>query len=294
MRKFIFLIVALLQCFSSVQSLDPLRGQQQDKKAPDPPAASAAAVTTRNMAIAGKIGSILQKLKNAKFHSIRLGLAKAFYVTDVIWLGAIGWLTEPLAQQWFRFRHGYVREYTTTWLAFVAQLVGQVGKVASLIYSCDMLSVIASKLGFVVPPGLNDRIARLLYTLWATFRLRRAKKWWLRRVLKETDDELSVKAKIVHYALDSVMAVCLVFFVQDIFQVTMGRGLSSVFAIGGVSGLIISLASKDLAQLLLSGLVINTGENFVIGDYVQLGDGTAGTVSKLGAFEMQIRGMCFL
>lgn len=49
-------------------------------------------------------------------------------------------------------------------------------------------------------------------------------------------------------------------------------------------------ASADVAQMLLSGFVIQSSDKYVEGETIRLGDGTTGTILHMGAFEMQIRG----
>lgn len=46
----------------------------------------------------------------------------------------------------------------------------------------------------------------------------------------------------------------------------------------------------DIAQLLLSGFVIRSSDKWIEGESIKLGDGTTGTITYLGAFEMHIRG----
>jgi len=51
-----------------------------------------------------------------------------------------------------------------------------------------------------------------------------------------------------------------------------------------------NVSNADLAQLLLSGFVIRSSDKFIEGESIKLGDGTSGTITNLGAFEMHIRG----
>ena len=78
-------------------------------------------------------------------------------------------------------------------------------------------------------------------------------------------------------------------FVLDLLEVEMGTGLKSMFALGGAGTLVISLASKDLAEQFISGVFLHASDKFYEGDYVTLGDGTAGVVSKIGWMHTLIR-----
>lgn len=299
------LFVSLL---SSAQAIDPpalfgRRGGSKTKQPQQPaavleaPAADVAPTTNGNghnnyLVVAGTIGKLLNRLRKVRFRHVILGLHRAFHFGDVAWLLAWGWLPEPLAQQVFKRQHSDKdpKDFQSVWWGRAAHIFGQLGQVASLIYACDMVTVVATKCGFYVPPGLNDKIAKLSYTLWAGYRVRRMKRWWLRKVFHDAEGQVSVRTEMTSRLLDGVLAVVVALVAQDIFQVTIGQGLQSIFAIGGLSTLILSLASKDVAQMIVSGLVINSGDKFIVGESVELGDGTKGTVHRLGIFEMQLRG----
>jgi small-conductance mechanosensitive channel len=57
-----------------------------------------------------------------------------------------------------------------------------------------------------------------------------------------------------------------------------------------VGPLVFSLASKDLAENIVGGLVLQAWDAFDVGDDVKLGDGTEGTVKKIGLVETEIIG----
>ncbi len=59
----------------------------------------------------------------------------------------------------------------------------------------------------------------------------------------------------------------------DILEIKPGNGLSSIFALGGASTFVITLACQDLAKKVLNGLAISTSDVFAVGDAIQLGDG---------------------
>jgi small-conductance mechanosensitive channel len=249
----------------------------------------------KSLAIAGKLAGFFGTLKKARLQPILKGLHVAFEATDILWLGAIGWLTEPIAKLCFHWFGETEDDYKHSITAKIANMVSEIAKVSVVVYFLDMISVVAHKIGFHIPSGLNDQLAKLCYTLWGFRRIRQIKNWWINHVVfrrHTTDEEVenNVKAQVTNRLLDGVMAVFLAFFIQDIFQVTMGKGLQSIFAVGGLSTVILSLASKDVAQMIVSGLVINSGDKFIVGENIELGDGTSGTVQKLGIFELQLRG----
>ena len=68
----------------------------------------------------------------------------------------------------------------------------------------------------------------------------------------------------------------------ETYNVKVGVALSSIFAFGGMGTLIFSLASKDFATELLSGIVSSASRKYDIGDKILIGDGTYGYVTRLG------------
>jgi small-conductance mechanosensitive channel len=90
--------------------------------------------------------------------------------------------------------------------------------------------------------------------------------------------------------LDGGLLVVLYFFISDIFQVTIGKGLQSIAAVGGLSTIIFGLAAKDFAQMLIAGIAIYNSDKFYEGEKVRFGDGTTGKIDHQGYFELHIRG----
>jgi small-conductance mechanosensitive channel len=78
--------------------------------------------------------------------------------------------------------------------------------------------------------------------------------------------------------------------VCDVLGIDINMRLQSVFAAGGVGALIFSLASKDLAEQIVGGFAISAWDAFDVGDDIRLGDGTEGTVKRIGLVETEIQG----
>jgi len=69
-----------------------------------------------------------------------------------------------------------------------------------------------------------------------------------------------------------------------------GTTFKSIFAMGGLSTLVFSLASKDLAAQIVTGMAMYASNNFGSGDYVCFGDKISGEVVKLGLMATTIKG----
>jgi small-conductance mechanosensitive channel len=77
---------------------------------------------------------------------------------------------------------------------------------------------------------------------------------------------------------------------MDTLNIQVGAGLKSVFALSGVGTLVLSLASKDMASLFVSGVALSTSEKFRTGDLIKLGDNTTGVVQRMGLLFTEVRG----
>jgi small-conductance mechanosensitive channel len=76
----------------------------------------------------------------------------------------------------------------------------------------------------------------------------------------------------------------------DVLAVETGRAVSSIFALGSVGTLVLSLASRDIASQLVSGLAVTASRRFFEGEEIELGDGTRGSVAKMGWMYTDMRG----
>lgn len=135
---------------------------------------------------------------------------------------------------------------------------------------------------------ISSLIAKLIYATWAFFRVRMYKRGFFISVLDRTPKMMSSKGGIVEifdkvtttqynttYSMTSIRCCCgdslcaiqiyndqisdfflfstLALIWMDILKVTPGKGLSSIFALGGAGTLSLTLASQDLAKRALNG-----------------------------------------
>jgi hypothetical protein len=214
-------------------------------------------------------------LIRTEFRPVRSALANVFDFNDVMLLGLLGWLPEPLAKRYFAWRHDDDdddEKYEDTLLSRFASMISQLTKVTGVVYAFDMLSVVLSTLDFQLNPHFQPMLAKATYTLWGAWRTRGFKDFMLKRLMQNGDTD-KAKPHFCHI-LDGVIVTCLFFFLQDIFNFTMGRGITSVLTAGGTAGLVFSFASKELATEVLSGLAFHSSQKIDLGDKIRLGDGT--------------------
>ena len=279
-RPRLFVFLSLLLLFDSTQGQQrdwmnnnnnflPGRGGallQAKQPPPLPPAALekqqqevALAAVTKSTVIAGKVRCFFNKLRRMDLSQVHLGMNGALDWGDLVWLAAVGYWTEPLARWVYTWTHRndnnnnnngndtttIDQAYQQTWICRIASTVGELGRVVGLVYVTDIATLALRKMGFALPDGVNKRLANLIYALFGANKVRQAKHWWLRRWFgKQPDTALTGREKVLDMIVDGTIGFLLFFMIQDIFSVTMGRSLQSLFAIGGISGIMISLASK--------------------------------------------------
>lgn len=71
---------------------------------------------------------------------------------------------------------------------------------------------------------------------------------------------------------DFILFVLLAAIWTDILQIR-GKGLSSLFALGGAGTFALTFASQDLVKKVLNGLALSATDAFHVGDSILLGDG---------------------
>jgi small-conductance mechanosensitive channel len=78
--------------------------------------------------------------------------------------------------------------------------------------------------------------------------------------------------------------------VLAILKYEMGVSLRGFFAASGVSAIVISLAVKGMVEQMVGGLLLQAWDAVEVGEVVRLGDGTEGTVVRIGLVETEILG----
>lgn len=86
----------------------------------------------------------------------------------------------------------------------------------------------------------------------------------------------------------SLIKIIIFIFVVLIVLSNFGFNISALLAGMGIGGIAIALASKDLLENFLSGLVIFIEKPFYVGDFLKTSDGT-GTVEEVGLRSTKIR-----
>ena len=236
---------------------------------------------------------ILSGIANADWRQISSSLHDAVEPSEIIVLLFLGWVTMPLTSFIYRIIFGAKEGegFHQSHAYQFSRIFSQAIRVALVVIAADCLDVVMTSMGFDIAQRVDFAYvtARVAYTAWAAVQFAAFKKYLLNKAVQTKHQDKLGRANLLNQLLDFVILMVTTFFIIDLLDVEIGAGFTSVFAIGGVGTLIVSLASKDIAEQLLSGLVLHVTDKFYEGDLVRFGDGTAGTVFKIGWMHTVIR-----
>jgi small-conductance mechanosensitive channel len=180
----------------------------------------------------------------------------------------------------------FAGSYTFT----IAQIISHIAKITIIVYVIDCVLVVLYVAGvkFVVSDrDLSVKAAKILYSTYVALRLIQFKRYLIGHAVNRDPDKLE-KVILVDKVMDTIVFAYLALHILNTLTIEV-TFLSSLFAFGGMGTLIFSLASKDLAVLVVSGLALNVTEKFRKGDQIRLGDSTQGTVEKMGWLYTELR-----
>eukprot|EP00527_Entomoneis_sp_CCMP2396_P008356 CAMPEP_0198143462 /NCGR_PEP_ID=MMETSP1443-20131203/7702_1 /TAXON_ID=186043 /ORGANISM="Entomoneis sp., Strain CCMP2396" /LENGTH=328 /DNA_ID=CAMNT_0043806701 /DNA_START=56 /DNA_END=1039 /DNA_ORIENTATION=+ len=99
---------------------------------------------------------------------------------------------------------------------------------------------------------------------------------------KDSDSSHLGRFGLFNNLVDFVIFAVTLVFLSDVFSLSMGPGMKSLFAAGGMGALIFGLASKGLAEQVVGGLVVCAWDVFEEGDEIVLTKtGISGTVKRI-------------
>ncbi|KAL7467592.1 hypothetical protein ACHAXS_007834 [Conticribra weissflogii] len=180
--------------------------------------------------------------------------------------------------------------YHKSYLFLLSDHIAQMARLALLVYACDCIVVVFHTIGYNHKQwsAVSKVFAKILYTSWVARRLQTFKSYVVRKALNKAPKNCD-KLKMVNRILDGVMLAVLLVKILDFLSVETGFALTSIAAVGTTGGLIVSLASQEIAKGILSGVEMASSDRFYEGDEVHFGDGTQGYIQKLGFLRTKVR-----
>jgi hypothetical protein len=248
--------------------------------------------------LAGKLLPFLSKLAITPSNAGEIYYALTHYVDlrEFAVIVFLAWALKPCAEflyeKWQAAKGTTELKFEGTQLYHFVKTVAQAATIGLFIYGVDCFAIILNTMGFkyLQQMGFSHKAANVSFILWIASCIRDFKRYLIFRAFMLTRNKHMEKAKVY----DQIFNFLLYFFaaavVIDHLSLDFGVMLSSLFAFGGVGTLVFSLASKDLASQLVSGLALSTSDRFREGDEVKLEDGTSGKLTKLGLLYSDIRG----
>lgn len=210
-------------------------------------------------------------------------------VTQLAVSGLVGVGTDPLVAAVYRNNHHLDKDVDVS-STFLYGAADSLSNAARVYFGLVLFSATQDMLGIDAVGALSlldDAAPKIAVTVWTALTLGKAKQiFFLQKVSGTRLGRVSIYDRLIDFVLLFVTAAV----VLDEVQIDVGMGIQSVFAASGVGALVFSLASKDLATQLVSGLIIQAWDAFDVGDDIILGDGTKGTVGKIGLLETEING----
>ena len=134
-------------------------------------------------------------------------------------------------------------------------------------------------------------VFEVVFILSCAFAVSKIKQYAILRLMDRKPDERLGRLALFDKMINVIIFGVCVTFLLDLFNMDYGPGLQSLFAAGGIGALMFSLASKDLAEQVVGGLVLSVWEVFDQGDLIRLNEsGIEGTVQRIGLADTEIRG----
>eukprot|EP00584_Thalassiosira_punctigera_P020593 CAMPEP_0172564002 /NCGR_PEP_ID=MMETSP1067-20121228/102653_1 /TAXON_ID=265564 ORGANISM="Thalassiosira punctigera, Strain Tpunct2005C2" /NCGR_SAMPLE_ID=MMETSP1067 /ASSEMBLY_ACC=CAM_ASM_000444 /LENGTH=362 /DNA_ID=CAMNT_0013354569 /DNA_START=266 /DNA_END=1354 /DNA_ORIENTATION=+ len=178
---------------------------------------------------------------------------------------------------------GFKRSY----LFFVVDHLSQIARLALLVYAFDCVVVAFEALGYEAKAA-SKVFAKIVYTSWLARRVQCFKSALLRRIMNNSPSKCD-KCKFLDRMLNGIVLSLLIVKILEYLRVETGLALGSIFAVGTTGGLIISLASQEIAKGVANGVEMAAADRFYVGDNVHFGDGTKGFIEHMGFLRTKIR-----
>ena len=205
----------------------------------------------RNLAVAGRIPwkkFLISKSQGREIVSIMMAETQ---VLDLVILFVISVFPDLIGKFLYerivyRFRETYEDSITYQ----VTNTLSQAARIAWLCYVVDAIEVMLQVTGTIeLEMDVSTLFAKLIYATWVIMRAR----YYKRRLFQCGPKEMikgkqGAKAQLVDKVSDVFLLIILAFIWMDILQIKIGKGLSSIFALGGVGTLVFTLAAQDLAK----------------------------------------------
>lgn len=247
-----------------------------------------------SLVLAGRLASTLSKLAigPTKAKAVAAAVTDAIHIGDLALIGILGWGILPLVEFIYKKRHPEISDKVVSNEPYykAADWMSQIAKIGGIVYTADILGVALKMVGFQIPLDMSSVVAKISYFAWAAYQVAHVKQKLLMRAVRVRNPDQLGKNRIYDRVGNVLLMAATIMWMLDVLSVETGRAVGSIFALGSVGTLVLSLASRDVAAQLVSGLALTASRRFYEGEEIELGDGTRGSVAKMGWLYTDMRG----
>lgn len=228
-------------------------------------------IVLKNSALAGNVWPVVKKLiiTPDKAKLIATKTMEVIHWQDLALIIFLGWFTVPLlkisTENIIVSKDGALanprkQSFHDSTVFHIANALSQIARIALLVYGVDIVKIFLTCMGFTFP-HLNEmphNFAKVAYILWLVQRICVMKSSWISQNITQRD--ALGRAKVVDRLLDAAILGVTTMIIFDILSVQLGFAGKSVFAIGSVGTLVVSLASQGFVTQILNGLLLASSD----------------------------------
>ena len=186
-------------------------------------------------------------------------------------------------------RRLFTKAFKDTILYQVVSLISEASRIGMHVISFDCATMLIHLMGFN-PFGVFDMsnvnlagvFSSLIYSGWIVNRTKSFKRYLLEHAFGVDEDADWGKMEVVDNLGNGLLYATWGVYILNKLEMQTGIAVKSLFSLGATGTLIFSLASKDIASQMMSGLTLHLSDKIYQGDTIEFSDGTSGIVEDLG------------
>jgi len=200
------------------------------------------------------------------------------------------------AEEATRPKRRFMKAFKDTLLYQVVNLISEASRLGMHVISFDCVTTVLHLMGFN-PFGVFDSninlagvFSSLVYSGWIVNRTKSFKRYLLEHAFGVNEEADWGKMELVDNLGNGLLYATWGVYILNTLEIQTGIAVKSLFSLGATGTLVFSLASKDIASQIMSGLTLHLSDKIYQGDSIELEDGTSGIVEDLGWMQTLIKG----
>lgn len=154
-----------------------------------------------------------------------------------------------------------------------------------------IIEILVEKWPNIIQPQRVTQARHIFIVIFFTWLFIQWKKQFLKNLATKSEKASeTILDKSIVQALDKVFSIIINIIAALVVLDIIGIPVSTLIAFGGIGGIAIGLAAKDVLSNFFSGLMIYVNHPFAIGDWIKSPNkGFEGVVEEIGWYRTQIR-----